>query len=305
MKALMPTFYTDLEVQERLKMPALIDAMRQVLKDVTLKNVEQPIRTVHEIDNNGSLLFIKPVFTKTVIATKAITQMPGNASKGLPSMMATLLLMDRQTGSLLSVMEATSLTNLRTAAVSAVAVREFTEQMPLTVAMIGSGALARTHAQAIRCVREVKALRIWSPSAAKREACAKELNATPCESAEQACKGADVVVTVTLSAEPVVKGAWVKPGALICAVGAPRPTWRELDTELMLGSTVIADSRASAESEAGDILISGAKVFAEIGEILLKIKTIEGRPTIVFKSLGLAAEDAGAAELVLRTNFCV
>jgi ornithine cyclodeaminase/alanine dehydrogenase-like protein (mu-crystallin family) len=128
----MPTFYTDLEVQERLKMPALIDAMAQVLKDVTLKNVEQPIRTVHEIDDNGSLLFLKPVFTKTVIATKAITQMPANAAKGLPSMMATLLLMDRQSGSLLSVMEATSLTNLRTAAVSAVAVREFTEQKPLT-----------------------------------------------------------------------------------------------------------------------------------------------------------------------------
>jgi ornithine cyclodeaminase len=296
----MPTFYTDLEVQERLKMPALIDAMAQVLKEVTLKNVEQPIRTVHEIDNKGSLLFIKPVFTKTVIATKAITQMPANASKGLTSMMATMLLMDRQTGNLLSVMEATALTNLRTAAVSAVAVREFTKQKPLTVAIIGSGALARTHAQAIRCVREVKALRIWSRSAAKREACAKELNGTPCESAEQACKGADVIVTVTLSAEPVVKGAWVKPGALICAVGAPRPTWRELDTELMLGSTVIADSRASAESEAGDIIISGAKVYAEIGEILLKLKTIEGMPTIVFKSLGLAAEDAGAAELVLK-----
>jgi ornithine cyclodeaminase len=301
----MPTFYTDLEVRERLKMPALIDAMSQVLKDVTLKNVDQPIRTVHEIDNSASLLFIKPVFTKTVIAIKAITQIPTNAAKGLPSMMATLLLMDRQTGNLLSVMEATSLTNLRTAAVSAVAVREFTEQKPLTVAIIGSGALARTHAQAIRCVREVKALRIWSRSAANREACATELNATHCVSPQEACKDADVIVTVTLSTEPVVQGAWTKPGALICAVGAPRPTWRELDTELMLSATVIADSRACAEAEAGDILISGATVFAELGEVLLKIKTIEGRPTIVFKPLGLAAEDAGAAELVLKTNVSI
>jgi ornithine cyclodeaminase/alanine dehydrogenase-like protein (mu-crystallin family) len=301
MKAFMPTFYTDLEVRERLKMPALIDAMAQVLKDVTLKNVQQPIRTVHEIDDQGSLLFLKPVFTKTLIATKAITQMPANAVKGLPSMMATLLLMDRQTGSLLGVMEATSLTNLRTAAVSAVAVRQFSEQKPLTVAIIGSGALARTHAQAIRCVREVKTLRIWSRSAANREACAKDLDATACESAEQACDGADVIVTVTLSAEPVVNARWVKTGAVVCAVGAPRPTWRELDTELMLGATVIADSRASAESESGDILISGAKVYAEIGEILLKVKTIEGKPTIVFKSLGLAAEDAGAAELILKS----
>jgi ornithine cyclodeaminase len=298
----MPSFYTDLEVQERLQMPELIDAMVRVLKDVSLKNVAQPVRTVHEIDRSGSLLFLKPVFTKTVIATKAITQMPANAAKGLPSMMATLLLMDRQTGSLLSVMEATSLTNLRTAAVSAVAVREFTEPRPLSIAIIGSGALARTHAHAIRCVRKVTELRIWSRSAVNREACAKELNATPCDSAEEACKGADVIVTVTLSAEPVVKAAWVKSGALVCAIGAPRPTWRELDSELMLSATVIVDSRASAESEAGDILIPGAKVFAEIGEILLKVKTIEGMPTIVFKSLGLAAEDAGAAELVLKTN---
>jgi ornithine cyclodeaminase len=296
----MAQFYTDLQVRERLKMPALIDAMAQVLKDVTLKNVVQPVRVVHEIDAHGSLLFLKPVFTKTVIATKAITQMPGNAAKGLPSMMATLLLMDRQTGALLSVMEATSLTNLRTAAVSAVAVRQFTVNKPLTVAILGSGALARTHAEAIRTVREVKELRIWSRSAENRNKCALELGAVPCDSARQACTGADVIVTVTLSSEPVVHGAWVKQGALVCAVGAPRPTWRELDTELMLGAIVIADSRESAETEAGDILLSGAKVFAELGEMLLNLKTVEGRPTVVFKSLGLAAEDAGAAELVLN-----
>jgi ornithine cyclodeaminase len=254
---------------------------------------------VHEIDSEGSLLFLKPVFTKTLIATKAITQMPTNAAKGLPSMMATLLVMDRQTGSLLSVMEATTLTNMRTAAVSAVAVQMLTEEKPLIVAIIGSGALARTHAQAIRAVRELVELRVWSRTAGNRETCAKQINATDYMSAQEACTDADVIITVTLSSEPVVQGAWVKSGALVCAVGAPRPTWRELDTELMLKAVVIADSRESAESEAGDILLSGAKVFAEIGEILLETKTIVGKPTIVFKSLGLAAEDAGAAELVL------
>jgi ornithine cyclodeaminase/alanine dehydrogenase-like protein (mu-crystallin family) len=267
-----------------------------------LETVRQPIRVVHEIDADGSLLFLKPVFTKTVIATKAITQMPGNAAKGLPSMMATLLLMDRQTGALLSVMEATSLTNLRTAAVSGVAVRQFTRAEPLTVALLGSGASARTHAQAIRAVRDVKELRIWSPRAANRDKCALELNAVPCNCAREACADADVVVTVTLSKEPVVHGAWIKQGALICAVGAPRPNWRELDTDLMLKSIVIADSRESAETEAGDILLSGATVFAELGEILLDLKRIEGKPTIVFKSLGLAAQDAGAAELVLKAS---
>jgi ornithine cyclodeaminase len=296
----MAQFYSDFDVRERLKMPALIDAMAQVLKDVTLQKVQQPIRTVHELDATGSLLFLKPVFTESVIAVKAITQMPANAAAGLPSMMATLLVLDRHTGSLLSVMEATALTNLRTAAVSAVAVREFAPTRPIIVAIIGSGALARTHAQAIRAVREVKALRIWSRDPKNCTQCAIELDGTPCQTAQEACEDADVIITVTLASEPVVKGTWVKTGALVCAVGAPRPTWRELDTELMLSAVVIADSRESAESEAGDILIAGASVFAEIGEILLRKKTIIGNPTIVFKSLGLAAEDAGAAELVLR-----
>jgi ornithine cyclodeaminase len=299
---IMPSFYTNAQVQERLSMPALIDAMSQVLKDVTLKTVLQPVRTVHEIDGEGSLLFLKPVFTKTLIVTKVITQMPANAAKRLPSMMATLLVMDRQCGILKSVMEATALTNLRTAAVSAVAVREFTDAKPLVVAILGSGALARTHATAIRAVREIKELRIWSRSSQNRETCAAELQGVACDSAQQACTAADVIITVTLSSVPVVNGAWIKPGALVCGVGAPRPTWRELDTELMLNAVVIADSRESAESEAGDILISGAKVYAEIGEILLKKKTIAGKPTIVFKSLGLAAEDAGAAELVLNAE---
>jgi ornithine cyclodeaminase len=299
----MPTFYTENQVQERLKMPALIEAMAQVLKDVTLKKVQQPLRSVHKIDADGSLLFLKPVFTQTVIATKAITQMPANAAKGLPSMMATLLLLDRQTGALLSVMEATALTNMRTAAVSAVAIREFSPNRPLIVAIIGSGALARTHAHAIRTVRDVKELRVWSRSAKNRETCASEIGAKPCKSAQEACDNADVIITVTLSSEPVVKRGWVKEGALVCAVGAPRPTWRELDTELMLNAVVIADSRGSAELEAGDVVISRAQVFAEMGEVLLNKKTIEGKPTIVFKSLGLAAEDAGAAELVL--NFRV
>jgi ornithine cyclodeaminase len=155
---IMPSFYTNAQVQERLSMPALIDAMSQVLKDVTLKTVLQPVRTVHEIDGEGSLLFLKPVFTKTLIVTKVITQMPANAAKRLPSMMATLLVMDRQCGILKSVMEATALTNLRTAAVSAVAVREFTDVKPLVVAILGSGALARTHAKPIRAVREMRGL---------------------------------------------------------------------------------------------------------------------------------------------------
>jgi ornithine cyclodeaminase len=291
-------FYSDDSVAARLPMLALINKMEEVLKQVSQHLVQQPLRTVHEIDQQGSLLFLKPVFTPTVIAVKTITQMPTNSAKGLPSMAATLLVMDRQTGELLSVMQATALTNLRTAAVSAVAVRKLTKNHALKIAILGSGALARTHAAAIRTIRNVESIRVWSPTLAHREACAQEINGVAVGSAALACEDADVIVTVTLSSEPVLEGEWVKPGALVCAVGAPRSSWRELDSQLMQSAVVLADSRASAESESGDILLSGAKVFAELGEILIGIKTISGYPTIVFKSLGLAAEDAGAAELV-------
>jgi ornithine cyclodeaminase len=295
-------FYSDDIVAQRLPMLALINKMEDVLKDVSLNRVVQPLRTVHEVDQQGSLLFLKPVFTPSVIAVKVITQMPANNAKGLPSMAATLLVMDRQTGELRSVMQATSLTNLRTAAVSAVAVRRLTKNEPLKIAILGSGALARTHAAAMRAIRAVDWIKVWSPTETHRNECALAVGGVPAATARLACQDADVIVTVTLASEPILKGEWVKAGALICAVGAPRPSWRELDSPLMQGAIVLADSKASAESEAGDILLSGAKVFAELGEILLGTKTITGHPTIVFKSLGLAAEDAGAAELVMAPN---
>jgi ornithine cyclodeaminase/alanine dehydrogenase-like protein (mu-crystallin family) len=295
-------FFSDEIVSQRLPVRALINKMEEVLKDVSLKRVEQPLRTVHEIDQQGSLLFLKPVLTSSVIAVKVITQMPGNNALGLPSMAATLLVMDRLSGELRSVMQATSLTNLRTAAVSAVAVRHLTSNKPLKLAILGSGALARTHATAIGSIRVLESIRVWSPTEAHRTACALAIGGVPAATAQLACDDADIIVTVTLANQPILKVEWVKPGALICAVGAPRPSWRELDTPLMQSAIVLADSRSSAECESGDILLSGAKVFAELGEILLGTKVITGRPTIVFKSLGLAAEDAGAAELVMAAG---
>jgi ornithine cyclodeaminase len=296
-------FYSDDIVVAKLPMLALINKMEAVLKDISQNLTQQTLRTVHEIDKAaGNLLFLKPVFTPTVIAVKVITQMPDNNRKGLPSMAATLLILDRQTGQLLSVMQATALTNLRTAAVSAVAVRKLTENRALKIAILGSGALARTHAAAIREIRQIESIRVWSRSLINRTECAQVVGGTPANSAQEACAQADVIITVTLASEPILNSEWVKPGALICAVGAPRPSWRELDSELMQSAVVVADSKASAQTESGDILLSGATVFAELGEILLGSKVISGKPTVVFKSLGLAAQDAGAAALVMESE---
>jgi thiomorpholine-carboxylate dehydrogenase len=251
-----------------------------------------------EIHSEQGVLFLKPALVHGMIAVKLITQIPGNAERGLPTMQATVVLMDATTGRTLAVMDATWLTALRTAAASAVAVDCLTSREPKVVALLGSGVLARTHALAVRAVRPVSEIRVWSRNPDNVVRCAVEVQAVPKATAEEAVRGADIVCTVTSAREPVLKGAWLKRGALVAAVGAPRPNWRELDDEAM-ANVLIADSAAAAAQESGDVILSGAKVAAELGEILAgtRPRPADGS-TIVFKALGQAVEDVVAARLV-------
>ena len=288
----------DAQVRELLKLEALIPAMRQALVDLSAGRVVQPLRTVMELAPGDGLLFLKPALTGEVLATKLITLIPDNARRGLPTLLATIVLMQASTGRTLAVIDGTWITALRTAAVSAVAVDGLASAGAKVVALVGSGALARTHAAALRAVRPVSEIRVWSRDPANVRRCAEEIDGVPKAGAEEAVRGADIVCTVTNAAEPVVKGVWLKPGALVCAVGAPRPTWRELDDEVMR-NVVVADSYEAAAQESGDVILSGAKVSAELGEILggTRPRPASGT-TIVFKALGQAVEDAVAARLV-------
>jgi thiomorpholine-carboxylate dehydrogenase len=294
----MSLHFDDAAVRRLLRLDALLEGMRRALVDLSAGRVVQPLRMVMEIPAHQGLLFLKPALTRDALVTKLITQLPGNAARGLPTMLATLVLMDPATGQTLAVMDATWLTALRTAAVSAVAADALTPPGPKVVALLGSGAQARSHAQALRAVRPVTEIRVWSRNPANVARCAADVAGVACASAEQAARGADIVCTVTNASEPVLKGAWLKPGAFVAAIGAPRPAWRELDDEAMR-NVVVADFRESAEKESGDVMLSGAKVYAEIGEILAGTKP---RPpagaTVVFKALGQAVEDAVAARLV-------
>lgn len=294
----MNLYLDDAAVRRLLRLEDLLSGMRRALMDLSAGKVIQPLRTVMEIPAAQGFLFIKPALTKDSLATKLITLVPGNAARGLPTLLATIVLMDPATGEPLAVMDGTWITALRTAAVSAVGADALTPPGPKVVAMLGSGALARSHAIAMRAVRPVTEVRVWSRDPANVARCAAEVGGVACASAEAAVRGADIVCTVTNASEPVLQGAWLKPGAFVAAVGAPRPTWRELDDAAMK-NVVIADSRESAEAEAGDVILSGAKVHAEIGEILAGTRP---RPapgaTVIFKSLGQAVEDAVAARLV-------
>src|SRR5512134_11029 len=288
----------DAAVRRLLRLDDLLAGMRRALIDLSAGHVVQPLRLVMELPTHQGLLFLKPALTRDALIAKLITQIPGNAARGLPTMLATLVLMDPATGQTLAVMEATWLTALRTAAVSAVGADALTPPGPKIVAMLGSGALARSHALALRAVRPVSEIRVWSRDPANVARCAADIGGVACASAEQAVRGADIVCTVTNASEPVLKGAWLKPGAFVAAIGAPRPAWRELDDEAMR-NVVVADFRESAEKESGDIMLSGATVYAEIGEILAGTKAppLPGT-TVIFKALGQAVADAVAARVV-------
>jgi len=290
----------DATVRRLLRLQELIPALRQAFIDLSAGRVVQPLRLVMELPSEHSLLFLKPALAGGALAVKLITQVPANAARGLPTMIATLALLDPSTGRMLAWMDATWLTALRTAAVSAVGADALTSPAPKIVAMLGSGALARTHALALRAVRPVSGIRVWSRDFRNAAACASDIGGIPMNSAEEAVLGADIVCTVTNAAEPVLKGAWLKPGALVAAVGAVRPTWRELDDAAMR-NVVVADSREAAQKESGDVILSGARVYAEIGEILAGTKP---RPapgtTVIFKALGQAVCDAVAARLVFE-----
>jgi thiomorpholine-carboxylate dehydrogenase len=288
----------DAAVRRLLRLEDLLPGMRRALIDLSAGRVVQPLRLVMDFPAEQGFLILKPALTRDALATKLITLVRGNPARGLPTLLATLVLMDPATGRTLAVMDATWLTALRTAAVSAIAADALTPPGPKVVAMLGSGALARSHALALRAVRPISEIRIWSRNPDNVARCARDVGGIPSSSAQEAVLDSDIVCTVTGATQPVLRGAWLKPGAFVATIGAPRPNWRELDDAAM-ANVLVADSREAAEQEAGDVILSGAKVYAELGEILAGARPAPARgATVVFKALGQAVEDAVAARLV-------
>jgi thiomorpholine-carboxylate dehydrogenase len=188
---------------------------------------------------------------------------------------------------------------MRTAAVSAAATKLLASPDAKVLAVLGSGVQARSHVEALRIVRPFEEIRVWSPTLEHAKRFAKEIGATAMP-AEQAVRGADVVVTVTNSTSPVLRGSWLKPGCHVNAVGACRPDWRELDDEAM-SNVIFVDSREGAMKESGDVILSGAKIYAELGEAFCGKVPARANEATIFKSLGMAVEDIAAAMLVYRS----
>jgi ornithine cyclodeaminase/alanine dehydrogenase-like protein (mu-crystallin family) len=294
-----PLFLNEEGVRQHLRMVDLIPAMEKALIDFSAGKVTQPVRSFIKVDPPGGFLGLMPALTPDGLGLKAVTFYPSNAERAIPTHMATIFLVDQETGTPLAIMDGRLITEMRTAAVSAVATKLLEAPDSEGLAILGSGVQARSHVEALRLVRHFEEVRVWSPKQEHAKQFAEEIGATAV-SAEEAVRGADVVVTVTSSKTPVLKGSWLKDGCHVNAIGACRPDWRELDDEAM-SNVIFVDSREGAVKESGDIILSGAKIYAELGEALAGKVPSRANETTIFKSLGMAVEDIAAAMLVYRS----
>ena len=292
-------FLDEDQVRKHLRMADLIPAMEKALIDFSTGKVTQPVRQVIAVDPPGGFYGMMPALTPEGLGQKIVTFYPPNAEKDLPTHMATILLNDPQTGAPLAVMDGRLITEMRTAAVSAAATKLLAPKDAKMLAILGSGVQARSHVDALRLVREFEETRVWSPNKSQAESFAREIGAQAM-SAEDAIRDADVIVTATSSKTPVLHGTWLKSGCHVNAVGACRPDWRELDDNAMR-NVVFVDSREAAMKESGDVILSRAKIYAELGEAFAGKVPPRGSETTIFKSLGMAVEDVAAALLVYRT----
>jgi ornithine cyclodeaminase/alanine dehydrogenase-like protein (mu-crystallin family) len=304
-------FISEKEVRAVLTYEALIPAIRAALVDYSAGRVEQPARTILRAGNTADWrngwFAVMPVIHGDVMGVKTVTFFPGNAEHGLNTHMAVVELLRRATGEPLAVMDGRLITEMRTAAVSAVAFEALAPlhfaEAPRSLGILGSGVQARAHLLAFKRVWPgLREVRIWSPTAANAERLADEVGGRA--GAIEEAAACQVVLTVTSAQKPVLEGRWLRDDALVLAVGATGTTVRELDDETMRSSFVVAESRSCVERESGDVRFSGAEVQAEIGEILADRGAIAiPRGRVLFKSVGMAIEDLTAARLVWEARF--
>ena len=283
-------------VSRLLRMEDVIPAMERALADFSSGEVVQPVRTILPVADHQGFFGLMPAYAGGALGAKLVTFYPQN--QGIHTHHATILLFKPETGEPLVSMDGRLITEVRTAAVSAVATKYLARPDASVLALIGSGVQARSHLEALRLVRGFEEVRVWSPRHA--EDFARQFDGVRAtSSAEEAVRGADVVVTATTSKTPVLFGEWLAPGAHINAVGAARPDWRELDDEVLRRARIYVDSREAAFKESGDVIAAG-EAFAEVGEVITGAKP--GRRSAdevtLFKSLGLAVEDVATADLV-------
>jgi ornithine cyclodeaminase len=300
------------EVEELLDMAGCVEAMEGALAALARGEVSMPLRFLINPEGQPSFLGLMPAHRagdRPLYSLKTVCVFPDNPKRGLDAHQGTVTLFDGETGETRALLNASAVTAIRTAAVSAVATRLLAREKTRKLAILGAGVQARSHLEAIPVVRSFEQVSVYSPTAKHARVVAREYGAEAVGSAEEAVREADVVVTATNSSEPVLSRDWLKRGAHVNAVGGRPPQMRELDTPTVAGSALFVDRRESAEQEAGDYraaLEEGAigpdHIRAELGEVVIGARPgrADDDELTVFRSLGLAVEDLAAAEYVVR-----
>ncbi len=312
----MPLLLTEADLRRVLEMRELIPAMRDALVRFSRGDVVQPVRPTLKIEPAGGYYSTMPAYLRDerggALGMKSVTFFPGNAEP-VPTHLATVLLLDAATGALVALLDGRLITEMRTAAVTAVAVDLLARANARRLALLGSGVQARSHLVALALVRSLEAVKVWSRDPAHAARFVREMAGTvACRletagTVREAMRGADIVVAVTSAREPITDAAWLEPGMHLCAVGSSAPDMRELDGETVARCRVFVDSRASAAEEAGDLIlarregrIGDGHVVAELGEVAAGAPGRRSDAEItLFKSLGLAVEDVVAARLAV------
>ena len=284
------------DVRRLLSMRELIPAVERALADLSAGRVVQPLRTVIPVEDHRGFLGVMPAYAST-LGAKLVTFFPDN--RDVHTHHAIVVLFRPETGEPLAILDGRLITEMRTGAVSAAATKALARADASVLAILGSGVQARSHLEALRLVRDLRDVRVWSPHRAKEFAA--QFGVAAADSAEDAVRGADVVVVATTSKTPVLRGEWLSPGAHVNAVGASRPDWRELDDELLSRSRIFVESREAASRESGDVIAAG-RIDAEVGEVFAGKAPgrVSPEEITLFKSVGVAVEDLAAADLVYR-----
>ncbi len=292
-------FIGEAEIAAALRWPDLIDAIEAAMIAFSAGQVVQPVRQMNPVPGKDAIMAAMPAIgagSDGAMGVKVVTLFHGNAGTGVPTHQAVILLFDRADGSPLAVLDGRLITEMRTAAGTAAIARKLTSDDPKTVAILGNGVQARAHAAALRSVRDIAELRLWARNPAHGRPVAGELGAIFHADAAEAVREADIVVCATSATEPVLRGRWVRDGALVASVGWNGADGRELDDAAM-ANTVLVESRDAARDQAGDVRGSGCEIFAEVGEVYAGTAAVPGGATVVYDSVGIAIQDIAAARL--------
>ena len=302
----------DREARELLDLESCIEAMAGVLAALQRGELSMPLRFVFRPRGTDSLMGFMPAHRSgadSVFSLKEIAIVPANSARGLDPHQGGVILHDGETGALQALINASAVTEIRTAAVSALATRLLARPGSKAVAILGAGVQGRSHIEAMRAVLDGPEIRIWSRGSERAATLAKETGVALAATAAEACAGADVVCACTSARDPILSLDMLAPGAHVNAVGSSIPTTRELTSELVAAASLFVDRRESTLNESGDYLfaveeagIGAEHIVAELGELLEGVHP--GRRSddelTVFKSLGIAVEDLAAAELIVR-----